>query len=223
MNVAACPLCLTACSKPFWKNIDGPKFNIQMIRMARIFLIGTIILLLWNACVIPEGILIWKDYSISNKAEQFHIDNSFLRKYLPEIKNPRMMTRNDLRNTDNIEDLRIGRWSFIIHGDFNKDGYPDVAVVGKCDYEYPGKFIFIAIFTNIEGIISNQFLDWAPEDRALLQLEKGTMIVEGIDEKYDVIMLAVNLGSEYEYVIVWDGNKYIISTEAYYKQQYEGP
>jgi hypothetical protein len=192
--------------------------------MARIFLIGIIILLLWNACAIPEGILIWKDYSISNKAEQFHIDNSFLRKYLPEIKNPRIMTRKDLRKTDNFERLRIDRWSFIIHGDFNKDGYPDVAVVGRCDYEYPGKSIFIAIFTNIEGTISNEFLSLGPgEDRAFLRLEKGTMIVEGIDEKYNVIFAVLEFGSDYGFVIVWDGNKYIESTEAYHKQQYEVP
>jgi hypothetical protein len=135
-----------------------------------------------------------------------------------------MMTRNDLRNTENIEDLRIGRWSFIIHGDFNKDGYPDVAVVGRCDYEYPGKSIFIAIFTNIEGTISNEFLSLGPgEDRAFLRLEKGTMIVEGIDEKYNVIFAVLEFGSDYGFVIVWDGNKYIESTEAYHKQQYEGP
>jgi hypothetical protein len=150
------------------------------------------------------------------------IDKMFLSKHLPMLKNPRVMTLGDVREKQetNILHEKIARYkrcSFILKGDFNKDGRGDYAVIGKYDGPFPGKSLFIAIFS---GPYNKPTLDYLhrlpyPHDRGFLCLTTGEqMHVPRVTRKYDIILVILAVDSDNFYALVWDGKKYIQTDEA---------
>jgi len=191
----------------------GSKYSIQIAGRRLKILIVTMI-----------SILLVYNLSISADKRQVRIDNNFLRKHLPQLKNPRLMTVLDIKEQDEKEGYRDLGLSFVIEGDFNKDGYADYAVVGKYDGPYPDKSIFVAVLTVGANKIRVDFLHKfaVPHDRAFLCLEPGHKVsVENIDKRFDVIIVAMKLWTNYVWAVAWDGKKYI-ETQAEYIPEKEG-
>jgi hypothetical protein len=59
------------------------------------------------------------------------LNKSLLDKLLPEVKNPRLMTFADLADAEEQSGFLEGGYTFVLRGDFNKDGIADIAFVGK--------------------------------------------------------------------------------------------
>ncbi|MCL4498783.1 MAG: FG-GAP repeat protein [Chloroflexi bacterium] len=89
----------------------------------------------------------------------FTLNESFLKKILPELKNPRRMALKDLGTLEEEENFLEGGYTFVLRGDFDGDGFADVAFVGKYDNQTNRENnCFIAVVT-IKGkkIIRNFF------------------------------------------------------------------
>ena len=147
------------------------------------------------------------------------IDNIFLRKYVTQVKGPRLLTNEDIRLE--YEKTEMEGWSFVIEGDFNKDGHTDYAIAGKYDGPYGDKSLFVMILSDRNGKISNEFFYAVPfpHDRLFLRLEQGGNVrvcAGGIKREFDVILVAFALGTDWGYAIAWDGIKYILTKEFAY-------
>lgn len=95
--------------------------------------------------VLTSFFLILLGLSISGIQGQVKIDNNFFKKYLTQIKNPKLLTIDDIKR--DYEKTGMEGWSFVIEGDFNKDGYTDCAIAGKYDGPYPDSSLSIAILS----------------------------------------------------------------------------
>jgi len=150
------------------------------------------------------------------------VNDDFLQKNLNLPAKPRLMTPRDVKKK---EELRIlsGDYSlytkcaFVIQGDFNKDGRKDHAVVGMYEGPFPGRSIFVAIFSETGKGTNVDFLHTLPvaHDRAFLCLTRpGQKQAPGIDKKYDMISVIFEVDSDNGFDIVWDGTKYGRTEEA---------
>jgi hypothetical protein len=149
------------------------------------------------------------------------IDDDFLKKHLTQLKNPRLMriedvTREYERNW--VLDSDSG-CSFVIEGDFNKDGNSDYAVVGKYDGPYPNNYNFVAILSKRRGKVVVEFLykHEVPHDRAFLCKEEGKKLyVKNAGKRFDVIVIGFAYGTDYVSAIAWDGKRYFKAEEWWY-------
>lgn len=163
--------------------------------------------------------------SLSEGRVSFEVDNNFLRKYISQLKNPRLMTIEDVKLEYEkawIEDPESG-CSFVVKGDFNKDGYIDYGVIGKYDGPYPDKSIFIAIFSTKGGKVTTEFLykHGVAHDRGFLCLEWGDVVnIRNVDKKFDVIIASFAYGTDYVFAIAWDGMKYFSTEFEYIPDKY---
>ncbi len=143
------------------------------------------------------------------------INNGWLGRHLPQLKKPRLMTEGDIRNKDERDTYQKEGWSFVLKGDFDKDGFPDYCVSGKYDGPYPGKSIFVAIFTKKNDAIVPRLLykHSIPANVAFLMREKGSSVdmeLPPVAGNYDIISVAFALYTEYGFVIIWNGKEYVI-------------
>jgi hypothetical protein len=149
------------------------------------------------------------------------IDDDFLKKHLTQLKNPRLMTIEDVsreyeRNWFLDSDPGC---SFVVEGDFNKDGSPDYAVVGKYDGQYPNNSIFVAILSRKQGKVVVEFLyrHKVPHDRAFLCKEDGKKLyAKNADKRFDVIVIAFAYGTDNVSAIAWNGKRYFEPEEWWY-------
>ncbi len=129
------------------------------------------------------------------------IDDAYIFKTFPQLKGARLSRPEDLRDIFR-EPFRKERYSFLLKGDFNRDGYPDYFISGQ--FEQNGK--------------TKPFF-------ALISLHGSKTIIEVLNtEVSDTIMLkevmtgkiiaAYALNSNDFYLIYWDGKEY--------KSQYAG-
>jgi hypothetical protein len=159
---------------------------------------------------LPMLIILVTAATISRAGEAITIDNSFLKKHLTELKNPRLLTIDDIKN--DYEKVEMEGCSFVVKEDFNKDGYDDYAIAGKYDGPFNEKSLFITILTVKNDIITVEYMDKFSfaHDRVFLCSEPGSnYIIENVDKKYDVIAAVMAFGTEWVWLIVWDGKKYI--------------
>ncbi len=153
----------------------------------------------------------------SKGLKQLQIDDRFLCKYVTQVKNPHLLTEKDLKRKPEKEAYKDYGYSFLVEGDFNKDGNTDYAIAAKYNDENSKQAVFVAIITVRNSNVAVEFFYPIPShDRIFLHLEQGTMHVENIDRRYDVILVALELWTDYVFVVAWDGKKYIKSTEAYF-------
>lgn len=111
---------------------------------------------------------------------------------LPELKNPRLMSLQDLDNTKQEKETFIeDGYTFVLRGDFNKDGYADIVFVGKYDNpENPIANSFVAIITfKKKKVIRDFFLKIGTEKILLLRKLN-------YKPKSDAIFMVFNLDSE---------------------------
>ena len=82
----------------------------------------------------------------------------------------------------------------LLVGNFNKDGDPDYAVVGKYDGPDGDRSIFVAIFGLRKNRVKLDFVSTFRNDRAFLNLEPGGLLsVKNINKKLDVVVVALAL------------------------------
>jgi hypothetical protein len=151
------------------------------------------------------------------------MDNDFLRRHLPHLKNPRVMTLDDVEfNAEREWVLKGGyppdRCGFQVEGDFNKDGKQDFAVVGKYDGPYPNESVFVAVFTQkgSDATVEFTYTLQYPRDRAFLCVTPGErMHVRGISSTYDVLLVILAVDSDNFFCIGWDDKRreYLIRAE----------
>jgi len=161
--------------------------------------------------------------TIGRAGEAITIDNSFLKKHLTKVKNPRLLTIDDIKR--DYEKYEMEGCSFVVKGDFNKDGHDDYAIAGKYDGPFNEESLFISILTIKNDIITVEYMEKFsfPHDRVFLCLEPGAKyVIENVNKKYDVIEVAMALGTEWGWLIVWDGKKYITpAPESWTRANYE--
>ena len=165
--------------------------------------IGTLIVMLMVmlSCTMPAPII------SSGGDKAIDITNNLLEQHITQVKHPRILTIEDIRDYERYE---MEGHSFLLKGDFNKDGHNDYAIAGKCD----GPSLFVCILTAKNDLITVEYMYQFPfpHDRAFLSLEPGAKyIIENVNEKYDVIKVAMALGTDWVWLIAWDGKKYIRS------------
>ena len=110
------------------------------------------------------------------------------------------MTLDDLGDEWQKYIFKRGRVSFIVDGDFDKDGNKDYVVAGKDDSISTA---FIAIF-NVEGerAILRYFRYFPGESRLSLQVRRNC--IKGTE----VIVAAFTLASDHGLYLGWDGKRY---------------
>lgn len=130
---------------------------------------------------------------------KLRIDNALLAKLLPEVKNPRLMTVDDLG--DDKEFFEVDGFSFILEGDFDKDGKKDYAVAGK---DEDTSYAFILVLTMRQGKpVVRYFRSLRPLVRVSLDIRRDC------HKGYDAIDLAFTLRSDHGIYLVWDGKRYV--------------
>lgn len=126
-----------------------------------------------------------------------------LSRLLPELRNPRLMSIKDLNDSDEQEGFFEGGYSFVLRGDFNKDGFADIAFVGKYDNQSDSeKNSFIAI-VSIRGrkVIREYF--------SRLETKKAYLIrVIDFKPQADAIGIVYNLYSEECGYLYWGKGQY---------------
>ncbi len=61
------------------------------------------------------------------------LNEQLLSKLVPELKNPRLMHYDDLSDPRDRESFIEGGYTFVLTGDFIRNGFADIAFVGKYD------------------------------------------------------------------------------------------
>jgi hypothetical protein len=155
--------------------------------------------------VVGECILHWASplpYRLQANASEIAITDSLLRELLPKIKNPRLLTVNDLRDDDERSDFQRSESAFVVKGDFNKDGQRDYAIAGKYDSEDNEDANFILIVTILRGKPTVSYFHRLYIDRF------GLGLVKNCRKKFNGIVLVFTFMSDHVQFIVWDGKKY---------------
>ncbi len=186
--------------------------------LSRVWLIVITALCILSSCVSTQPKL------VKDKASSFEINNEFIRKYLTALKNPRILTVDDVTDKDEREAFAEYGYSFVAEGDLNKDGFRDYAVVGKYDGPYPDQLLFIAILSVKDGTVSLDFLHKLrfPHDRAFLKIEPWSRFrCKGSDSRFDVLFVAMKLWTEYAWIIAWDGKRYFVIDQCWYLPEEE--
>jgi len=160
-----------------------------------------------------------------DEANSYEINNEFIRKHLTALKNPRILTAEDVTDRDEREMFAEYGYSFVAEGDLNKDGFKDYAFVGKYDGPYPDRSLFIAIMSLKGGdTVSLEFLYKLhyPHDRAFLIVEPGSKShCEGVDSRFDVLSVGMALWTDYGWTIAWDGKRYFVTDKCWYLPEEE--
>jgi len=131
------------------------------------------------------------------------LDENLLKKLLPELRNPRLMSFKDLNTPDEQEGFLEGGYTFVLRGDFDWNGFADIAFVGKYDNpDHPNKNTFIAI-VSIEGKkVLRKFFSVIRRDRILL------IRVINYKPKIDAIGMSYNLASDDCGYLYWTGREW---------------
>jgi len=138
------------------------------------------------------------------------------------LKNPRIMTVEDVKDEDERKAFVELGYSFVAKGDLNKDGYVDYAIVGKYDGPYPDRSLFVAIVSLKEGNSSLEYKIRIPHDRAFLKIEPGSRLhCKGVDKTFDVVFVAMSLWTDDAWVIAWNGKKYFVAYNCGYLPEEE--
>lgn len=133
------------------------------------------------------------------------LTQNLLARLLPELKNPRLMSLQDLDSTIQEPELFIERgYAFVLTGDFNNDGNADVSLVGRYDNSVdPQKTTFITIVT-IKGkkLIREYFQRTGTAKKIFLVKELN------YKPKIDAIKLIFTLVSDECGTIYWTSKEY---------------
>lgn len=122
------------------------------------------------------------------------IDSDFLSKTFPQLKGARISQVADLKEIFR-EPFRANRYTFVLKGDFNRDGYTDYFISGQ--FEESGKMKPFFTLLAIKGSrVDIEILNTEVSDTLMLKREKENIIA------------AYALNSNDFYIIYWDGKTY---------------
>jgi hypothetical protein len=136
------------------------------------------------------------------------VANSTLRQIFPDLMNARIMELNDLTNLGQ-ESFKLYGFSFWLKGDFNRDGYEDVAIAGHFDNpSNPDYQSFITILTKSNGKwIKDYYL--RPKSRtATLELKPHPDRKKNEQGFRSIVALFSELPSDDYAAIYWNGKSY---------------
>jgi len=129
---------------------------------------------------------------------QFILDNSLLQKLLPKLRKPRLMTMDDFGELDK-RFFRQDGFSFVVEGDFDRDGTKDTAIAGK-DEEL-NTFILLLAVGRGKPIL--KYFEYFPGNSQL-----SLQVVPKCHRGFDGIALVFTLRSDHGFYLVWDSKKY---------------
>jgi len=131
------------------------------------------------------------------------LNKNFLTKILPEVKTPRLMAFTDLGDTDEQNSFFEGGYTFVLRGDFNKDGFADIAFVGKYDnLDSPENNSFVTIISIKGKKVTREYFSKTDTPKAYL------LTVLEYKQKIDAVGLIFNLYSEECGYLFWTGKQY---------------
>lgn len=137
------------------------------------------------------------------KNKKTFLNKELLKKLLPELKNPRLMTLKDLEDTEEQEIFKEEGYTFVLEGDFNKDGVPDIAFVGKYDNDKkPNENSFIAIISIKNNNITRELLN------KLRTKQVSLTLAPAYKHNIDAIALIYKFGSDECGHLFWEGGIY---------------
>ncbi len=141
------------------------------------------------------GMAFWMVKTIFLPSKGVTIDDAYLQKTFPQLSGARLSRPEDIRDIFR-EPFRKERYSFVLKGDFNRDGYTDYFISGQ--FEKDGKRKpFFALISLHGGKAVVDILNTEVSDTIMLkELEPGKIIA------------AYALNSNDFYLIYWDGKEY---------------
>ena len=71
------------------------------------------------------------------------LSDDLIAKILPELKNPRLMNLADIKDPEEQYRFFEDGYTFVLRGDFNRDGFADIVFVGKYNQYLENSFIAI--------------------------------------------------------------------------------
>lgn len=144
---------------------------------------------------IPEG--------IKPGDKPITLNESLLREFFPELKNPRLMSFDDLNDSNEKDSFIEGGYTFVLRGDFNNDNLADIAFVGKYNnYEKPDQNAFIGILSIKGKKVTREFFSRLGYGKAsLMKISK----YKGIPNAIGIIY---TINSDYCEYLFWHKNSY---------------
>jgi len=139
-----------------------------------------------NEQVVIEGVSIPEGVKPGDKP--ITLNKGLLKKLLPELINPRLMTFKDLGTPAEQEGFLEGGYTFVLRGDFDRDGFADIVFVGKYDNpENPERNSFIAVVTIKGEKIIRKYFSKIHRDRiSLLRAVNYKTKIEAIGMSYNI-------------------------------------
>ncbi len=120
----------------------------------------------------------------------------------PELTNPRRMSVTDLSDQEDLEEFQEGGYTFVLRGDFDKNGKADIAFVGKSQTNNNAFFAILEIDTN--KVVRRFFQDDFCPNKAVLMIDPSLI------PRTDVIVVHCSMSGDYCANVYWDGQQYVI-------------
>lgn len=120
----------------------------------------------------------------------------------PGLKNPRRMSIDDLIDIDQKEDFYEEGYTFVLRGDFNRDGIADIAFVGKYDGNNKNADAFMSILSIKGKRVIVEHWRKLPYHRAAILVDPN------YKKNIDGINIMYTFGSEECETLYWDGKQW---------------
>lgn len=131
------------------------------------------------------------------------LNENIVRRLLPELKKPRLMSYKDITELEEQEGFIEGGYAFVLRGDFDRNGSADIAFVGKYDnFEQPEKNCFLAIVSIKGKKVTREYFSRLETKKAYL------LRVPEYKPKIEAIGIIYNLYSEECGYLYWAGKRY---------------
>jgi len=131
------------------------------------------------------------------------LSDSFISEIVPELKNPRFMTVSDIGDIHEQNSFLEQGYSFVLRDDFNKDGFADLAFVGKYENDNnPKEDTFLVIVTFRGKKVVRDFFRPLKTNRVfLLKIINFKLVCNAIGMIYIP-------ASDFCGTLYWSGSKY---------------
>jgi hypothetical protein len=131
----------------------------------------------------------------------------FLSQILPELKEPELLSFDDLGDKDERDNFIEAGCTFVVRGDFKKDGNADIAFVVKDKGSILSeKKIYLVVISIKEQTVTRDFFCMLNNKRASL------LLMANYKKGPDVIMVYYNLESDWCHLLYWNGQKYTLQS-----------
>lgn len=133
------------------------------------------------------------------------LTSELLKELFPELDKPRQMLLKDLKDIVHQSIFIKEGLSFVLRGDFNKDGIGDVVFGGKYISGSFGEQSFIAVITFRENSVVREFMKkfHHNEDIILSTIYSSMPFVDGV-------LITFALESDHQAILCWTGSEYKI-------------